>query len=50
MSQRESDAVFEFEGSRGEFLKILAEMGEEPAFVARAPSDRVSAGSVAQTV
>lgn len=28
--------MFDYEGSRGEFLKILAEMGEEPAFIARA--------------
>ena len=27
--------MFDYEGSRGEFLKILAEMGEEPAFIAR---------------
>ena len=27
--------MFDYEGSRGEFLKILAEMGEEPAFVKR---------------
>jgi hypothetical protein len=28
--------MFEYEGSRGEFLKLLAEFGEEPAFIARA--------------
>lgn len=27
--------MFDYEGSRGEFLKILAEFGEEPAFIAR---------------
>lgn len=27
--------MFDYEGSRSEFLKILAEMGEEPAFVNR---------------
>ena len=28
--------MFDYEGSRAEFLKILAEMGEEPAFIERA--------------
>src|SRR5688500_7018169 len=28
--------MFDYEGSRGEFLKLLVEMGEEPAFLARA--------------
>ena len=28
--------MFEFEGSRSEFLKLLAECGEEPAFLSRA--------------
>ena len=28
--------MFEYEGSRSEFLKLLAEFGEEPAFIARA--------------
>lgn len=28
--------MFDYEGSRSEFLKMLAEMGEEPAFIARA--------------
>jgi hypothetical protein len=28
--------MFDYEGSRNEFLKLLAEFGEEPAFVARA--------------
>ena len=28
--------MIEYEGSRGEFLKLLAEMGEEPAFITRA--------------
>ncbi|QDV25597.1 hypothetical protein Q31a_39230 [Aureliella helgolandensis] len=27
--------MFEYEGSRSEFLKILAEFGEEPAFISR---------------
>lgn len=27
--------MFDYEGSRGEFLKILAEFGEEPAFITR---------------
>lgn len=30
--------MFDYEGSRGEFLKVLAELGEEPAFVRRARS------------
>jgi hypothetical protein len=28
--------MLDYEGSRSEFLKLLAEMGEEPAFIARA--------------
>ena len=28
--------MFDYEGSRSEFLKLLAECGEEPAFLARA--------------
>ena len=28
--------MFDYEGSRSEFLKLLAELGEEPAFIARA--------------
>jgi hypothetical protein len=28
--------MFDYEGSRGEFLKLLAECGEQPAFIARA--------------
>ena len=28
--------MFDFEGSRSEFLKLLAALGEEPAFIARA--------------
>ena len=35
----------DYEGSRSEFLKLLAEMGEEPAFIARplAPGDALEA-------
>ena len=32
----EETGMIDDEGSRGEFLKILAEMGEEPAFIERA--------------
>jgi hypothetical protein len=28
--------MYDYEGSRSEFLKLLAECGEEPAFIARA--------------
>ncbi|TWU56470.1 hypothetical protein Poly51_23810 [Rubripirellula tenax] len=34
--------MFDHEGSRVEFLKILAEMGEEPAFIARARAPEVA--------
>jgi hypothetical protein len=32
--------MLDYEGSRSEFLKLLAEMGEEPAFIARARAPR----------
>ncbi len=38
--------MFDYEGSRGEFLKILAEMGEEPAFIARARAPEVALDSL----
>lgn len=38
--------MFEYEGSRNEFLKILAEMGEEPAFIGRARSAQVALDSL----
>ncbi len=34
--------MFDYEGSRSEFLKILAEMGEEPAFVNRARASQIA--------
>ena len=34
--------MFDYEGSRIEFLKILAEMGEEPAFIGRARAAEVA--------
>jgi hypothetical protein len=34
--------MFDYEGSRGEFLKLLAECGEEPAFIARARAPQVA--------
>lgn len=34
--------MFEYEGSRGEFLKLLAEFGEEPAFIARGLAPQIA--------
>jgi len=34
--------MFDYEGSRSEFLKILAEFGEEPAFIARARAPQIA--------
>jgi hypothetical protein len=34
--------MFEYEGSRGEFLKLLVEFGEEPAFIARARAPQLA--------
>jgi hypothetical protein len=34
--------MFEYEGSRSEFLKLLAECGEEPAFIARARAPQIA--------
>ena len=34
--------MFDYEGSRSEFLKILAEMGEEPAFINRARAPQIA--------
>jgi len=34
--------MFEYEGSRSEFLKLLAEFGEEPAFIARARAPQLA--------
>lgn len=34
--------MFDYEGSRGEFLKILAEFGEEPAFIARGLAPQIA--------
>ena len=38
--------MFNEEGSRGEFLKLLAECGEEPAFVARARTPKLALDSL----
>jgi len=34
--------MFDYEGSRSEFLKILAEMGEEPAFINRGKAPQLA--------
>lgn len=34
--------MFDYEGTRGEFLKILAEMGEEPAFISRGNAPQIA--------
>jgi len=34
--------MFDYEGSRSEFLKILAEMGEEPAFINRGIAPKIA--------
>jgi hypothetical protein len=34
--------MFDYEGSRSEFLKLLAEFGEEPAFIARAKAPQLA--------
>jgi hypothetical protein len=34
--------MFDYEGSRSEFLKLLAECGEEPAFIARARAPQIA--------
>jgi hypothetical protein len=34
--------MFDYEGSRSEFLKLLAELGEEPAFIARARAPQIA--------
>ena len=34
--------MFDYEGSREEFLKILAEFGEEPAFIARGLAPQIA--------
>jgi len=34
--------MFDYEGSRSEFLKLLAEFGEEPAFIARARAPQIA--------
>jgi hypothetical protein len=35
-------SMFDYEGSRSEFLKLLAEFGEEPAFIARARAPQIA--------
>jgi len=34
--------MFDYEGSRSEFLKLLAKLGEEPAFIARAQAPQAA--------
>src|SRR5262245_59202484 len=34
--------MFDYEGSRSEFLKLLAEFGEEPSFIARARAPQIA--------
>lgn len=34
--------MFDYEGSRSEFLKLLAEFGEEPAFIARGRAPQIA--------
>jgi hypothetical protein len=34
--------MFDYEGSRSEFLKLLVELGEEPAFIARARAPQIA--------
>src|SRR5262245_11131549 len=38
--------MFDYEGSRREFLKLLAEFGEEPAFIARATAAQLALESL----
>ena len=38
--------MFDYEGSRSEFLKLLAECGEEPAFLARARAPQIALDAV----
>ncbi len=41
--------MFDYEGSRGEFLKILAEFGEEPAFIARGLAPQIALDELVQS-
>jgi len=41
--------MLDYEGSRGEFLKLLAECGEEPAFLARARAPQQALDTLLQT-
>jgi hypothetical protein len=38
--------MFDYEGSRSEFLKLLAECGEEPAFIARGRAPKLALDSL----
>ena len=38
--------MFDYEGSRSEFLKLLAQFGEEPAFIARAKAPQLALESL----
>jgi hypothetical protein len=41
--------MFDNEGSRSEFLKLLAEFGEEPAFIARARAPQIALDALLNT-
>jgi hypothetical protein len=41
--------MFDYEGSRSEFLKLLAECGEEPAFIARARAPQIALDALLET-
>ena len=41
--------MFDYEGSRSEFLKLLAECGEEPAFLARARAPQIALDAMLRT-
>ena len=40
--------MFDYEGSRSEFLKFLAEFGEEPAFIGRARAPQIALDALLQ--
>lgn len=40
--------MFDYEGSRSEFLKLLAQFGEEPAFIARARAPQIALDALMQ--
>jgi hypothetical protein len=42
--------MFDYEGSRGEFLKLLVELGEKPAFIARAQAPMIALNALLSAV